>query len=499
MADMGTRNRDEVYLNFIGGQWRQGLSPDWDENRNPARPSEILGKATRSTPNDVAKAIECAQKAQRDWAARPRPARAAFLERLGQVMKARTEQFAKTITLEEGKCLSESRAEVQKAIGALEFLAAEGRRPVGQVIPSEHPSTMIYTTRAPLGVVGVITPWSLPLAAAVFKIAPAILEGNAVVFKPSTLTPATAKLLVFTLEEIGLPAGVVNLVFGPGSVVGAALAGDSRVRAVSFMGSNEVGREVYLNAGKHLAKVHLELAAKNAVIVCADADLDQAAEAVASSAFASAGQLCTATSRVLVERSVREAFMEKLLSRVRTIRVGEGIANPTAMGPIIEMKQYKAILKAIEDAKAEGARLVCGGEPCTAPGGGHFVTPTVFDEVKPEMRVAREELMGPVLSVLTVDDFERAIEIANGIEYGLAAAVYTRDLRKVMQSASRLEIGTLSVNLPTTTAEAQAPFGGVKSSGVGSRELGTQCADFYCEIKTTYVDYGDATPQPTLL
>ncbi|MBI3542755.1 MAG: aldehyde dehydrogenase family protein [Deltaproteobacteria bacterium] len=484
-----SRGRDEVYLNFIGGQWRQGSTPDWDENRNPARPNDVLGKSTRSTAADVGKAIEAAAAAQKEWARKPRTARAAVLEKVAQLMRSRIDTFAKTITLEEGKNFNEARGETLKSINVLEFTASEGRRPTGEVIPSDMPNTLIYTTRSPLGVVGIITPWNFPLCIPVWKIAPGLLEGNAIVFKAATLTPATAKLLVFTFEEAGLPAGVLNLVYGSGAVVGNAIVDDPRVKAISFTGSNEVGTELYARAARRGAHVQLEMGGKNPVIVCADADLDQAVEATVMGAFGSTGQRCTATSRVVVERSVQKAFVEKLLPLVRAIKVGDGITNPSAMGPVVDIKQYKSVLKAIEDAKSDGAKLVCGGEPCTAPGGGHFVTPTVFDDVKPSMRLAREEVFGPVLAIIPVDGFEEAIEVSNNVEYGLSSSIYTNDVKRVMQYADRIETGMMHVNSPTVGGEAQAPFGGCKATGIGGREMGSTGPQFFCEIKTMYIDY----------
>ena len=483
------RNHDDVYLNFIGGQWKQGSTPEWDENRNPARPNEVLGKSTRSTPADVTKAVDAAVKAQKEWAARPRPQRAQILEKVAQLMKVRIEQFAKTLTLEEGKNLTEARGEILKAINVLEFTASEGRRPTGDVIPSEMPNTMIYTTRAPLGVVALITPWNFPVCIPIWKLAPALLEGNTVIFKPATLTPACAKMIVFTFEEAGLPPGVLNLVYGSGSVVGNAIVNDPRVKGMSFTGSNEVGIELNVQAAKRLAHVQLEMGGKNPVIVCADANIDHAVEATINGAFGSTGQRCTATSRVIVERSVHKEFTEKLLTGVRQIKVGDGITNPTAMGPVVDIKQYKSVLKAIEDAKAEGAKLVCGGEPCTAPGGGHFITPTVFDDVRPEMKLAREEVFGPVLAIIPVDDFDQAIEVGNAVEFGLTSSIYTSDFRRIMQYADRIETGMLHVNSATVGSEVQAPFGGVKATGMGGREMGATGPLFFCEIKTIYIDY----------
>ena len=490
----------DSYLNFVNGQWKPGSTGQWDENRNPAKPSEIVGRSTRSSVSDVQQAIEAAQKAQHEWAMRPRPTRAALIEKTSEIMRSRLEIFAKIITQEEGKNLNEARGEVRKSINVLEFMAAEGRRPVGEVIPSEMPSTMIYTTRAPLGVVGIITPWNFPLCIPAWKIGPALLEGNTVVFKPATLTPATAALLVQAFEEAGVPAGVLNLVFGSGAIVGDTIVNDPRVRAISFTGSNEIGTALYVQAAHRLARVQLEMGGKNPVIVCADADVDQAVEATLSGAFGSSGQRCTATSRVIVDKSLHKTFTAKLLEGVRKIKVGDGMLDPNAMGPLVDEKQYKSVLKAIETGKAEGAKLVCGGEPVamTATDNGFFVSPTVFDDVQPEMYLAREEIFGPVLAIIPVDGFEQAIKVANSVEYGLSSSIYTNDIRKIMQYSDRIESGMMHVNSPTVGGEAQAPFGGVKATGLGGREMGSTGPEFFCEIKTMYIDYGSTVRKGNL-
>ena len=488
----------DVYLNFIHGQWKQGSSGAWDDNRNPANPSELLGKATRSNAIDVNRAVEAAVAAQPEWARKPRAVRGAIIDKAAQVVRKNLENIAKTLTREEGKNLNEARGEVLKAINVMEFIASEGRRPVGDVIPSEMPNTFIYTTRAPLGVVALITPWNFPICIPAWKLAPALLEGNAVVFKPSGLTPSTAQMLVRAFEEAGVPAGVLNLVYGSGSLVGAALVNDKRVAAISFTGSNEVGTELNVQAARRLARVQLEMGGKNPVIVLADADIDQAVTATAMGAFGSTGQRCTATSRVIVDKTVQQEFTRKLLEKVREIKVGDGLADPTAMGPVVDEKQCQAVLDGIELAKSEGARLLCGGEKVSTPGAGYFIAPTVFDEVKPAMKLAREELFGPVLAIISVANFEEAIQVANAVDYGLSSSVYTRDIQQVMQYADRVETGMLHVNSPTVGGEAQAPFGGVKSTGLGGREMGSTGPEFFCEIKTVYIDYNSTVRQGNL-
>lgn len=491
----------DQYLNFVNGQWRTGSTGEWDENRNPAKPSEVLGRSTRSSTADVAEAVTLAATAQREWVRVPRPARGAMLEKVAQILRRRVDEIAPVLTREEGKCLNEARGEVMKAVNVLEFTASEGRRPTGQVIPSDMPGTFIYTTRTPLGVVGIITPWNFPICIPAWKIGPALLEGNAVVFKPATLTPGTAMLLVKAFEEAGLPPGVVNLVYGSGSVVGNAIVDDKRVAAISFTGSNEVGIAIHARAAKRLARTQLEMGGKNPVIVLADADLDQAVEATVMGAFGSTGQRCTATSRVIIERSVHQPFMTKLLERARRIKVGDGMTDPTAMGPVVDMSQFRSVLAAIESARLEGAKLVLGGERVgvEGPNTGYFIAPTIFDEVKPEMKLAREEVFGPVLAVIPVDGgFDEAIRVANAVEYGLSSSIYTRDIQRVMQYADRVETGILHVNSPTVGGEAQAPFGGVKATGLGGREMGSTGPEFFCEIKTVYIDYNSNVRQGNL-
>jgi aldehyde dehydrogenase (NAD+) len=493
-------DHQDVYLNFIGGQWKQGSSGQWDSNRNPARPTQVLGKSTRSTAVDVSRAVEAAAAAQHEWARKPRPARGALIAAAAAIIRKRAETFAEALTKEEGKNLNESRGEVMKSVNVMEFMASEARRPTGHVIPSEMPNTFLYTTRSPLGVVALITPWNFPVCIPAWKIAPALLEGNAVVFKPASLTPATAALLVRAYEEAGLPAGVLNLVYGSGSVVGNALVQDKRVRGISFTGSNEVGLELNTQAARRGARVQLEMGGKNPLIVLADADVDQAVEATVSGAFGSTGQRCTATSRAIVDRSVHAAFVQKLVARVRAIKVGDGLADPTAMGPVVDENQFKSVLDAIEVAKAEGAKLLCGGERVGAAGpeAGYFIAPTVFDGVKPTSRLALEEVFGPVLAVIAVDGFEEAVRVANAVEYGLTSSIYTRDIQRVMQYAEQVETGMLHVNSPTVGGEAHAPFGGVKATGLGGREMGATGPEFFCEIKTVYIDTNSTVRQGNL-
>jgi aldehyde dehydrogenase (NAD+) len=488
------------YLNYINGKWTEGASGEWDLNRNPAKPNDLIGRATRSSTSDLQAAIEAAIQAQKEWAKTPRPTRGNLIGKVAKIIREQQEHFASILTREEGKNINEARGEVLKSANTLEFTAAEGRRPTGEVIPSEMPNTLLYTTRAPLGVVGVITPWNFPLCIPAWKIGPALLEGNAVVFKPASATPACAFELVKAFAQAGIPPGILNLVYGSGQTIGKALAEDPRVRGISFTGSNEIGTELNVIAARRVARVQLEMGGKNPVIVLADCNLDQAADAVVQGAFGSTGQRCTATSRVIIEKKCHLEFRNKLLERVKTIKVGDGLKDPSAMGPVVDEKQFHSILAAIDRAKQEGAELLCGGERVIAPGedSGYFIAPTVFDQVTPKMAIAREEIFGPVLGIITVADFDEAIDVANQVDYGLTSSIFTQDVTRVMKYADRIETGMLHVNSPTVGGEVQAPFGGTKATGLGRREMGSLGPEFFCEIKTVYVDYNATTRQGNL-
>jgi alpha-ketoglutaric semialdehyde dehydrogenase len=490
----------DVYLNYIQGEWKQGSTSQWSENRNPAKPTDLIGKITCSSGLDLERAVQAAETAQVSWKKTPRPQRGALIYKAAQILRAKLETLAKALTREEGKNLNEARGETLKAIQSMEFTATESRRPIGEALASEIPNTLLYTNRTALGVVGLITPWNFPICIPAWKTAPALLEGNAVILKPSTLTPATATWMVRAYEEAGLPAGLLNLLHGSGAAIGNAMVEHPRIRAISFTGSNSVGKELYARAAKLMKRVQLEMGGKNPLIVLEDADLDLAVDATLLGAFGSTGQRCTATSRVLVEQSIRDIFTAKLVERARSIKVGDGLLDPQAMGPLVDPVQFKSVLDYIEMGKAEGARLLCGGErigvdPAES---GYFVTPTIFDEVKPEMRLAREEIFGPVLSILSVSSFEEAVSIANQVEFGLSSSLYTTNIQRVMQFIEQSEVGIVHINSPTVGGEVHAPFGGMKATGLGGREMGRTGPEFFCEIKTVYMDYNTTTRKGNL-
>jgi len=473
---------------FVDGKWFHPKSNRLVRNLNPADPDEVIAEFPAATAEDVARAIERAQAAFRGWKKTPGPERGRVLWRAADIARQRADEIARTLTREEGKVLKEAKGEVMKGISLLEFYAGEGFRMHGKTMPSEARDTFTYTLRQPLGVVGLIAPWNFPWAIPVWKSAPALVAGNCVIFKPAELTPATATLLTEIYSEAGLPAGVFNMLVGSGSVVGEAMVHSPVLRAISFTGSNEVGGALYTKAAQRGAKVTCEMGGKNAVIVMADADLDKAAVAIHGGAFGSTGQRCTATSRVIVEESVADRFVSMLVERAGKLKVGNGAEAGINVGPSVDEAQYKKVLEYIETGKGE-AKLVCGGERAKGLEDGYYITPTIFDHVSQNARIAQEEIFGPVLSVTRVKDFDGAIEAANNIRFGLTASIFTTDSNRVFQAADRLECGMVHVNSPTVGGEAHVPFGGIKATGIGERETGSTAIDFYSELKVVYVDY----------
>jgi len=473
---------------YVNGKWYHPTSERLVRNLNPANTDDVLAEFPSGTGQDVERAVEAAQAAFPAWRNVPGPERGRVIWRAADIARRRADEIARTMTREEGKILKEAKGEVMKGISLLEFYAGEGFRMHGKTMPSEVRDTFTYTIRRALGVVGLIAPWNFPWAIPVWKSAPALVAGNCVIFKPAELTPATATLLTEIYEEAGLPPGVFNMVVGPGSRVGEAIVNSPVVRAVSFTGSNDVGGALYEKAAKRGAKVTCEMGGKNAVVVMSDADLDKAATAIHAGAFGSTGQRCTATSRVIVMPDVKEALLERLVDKARKIRVGSGLDETVDMGPAVDEKQYKTDLEYIAIAKGEGARLVTGGN---SPNGskGYFVEPTIFDGVAPSMRIFREEVFGPVLSVTTARDLEEALAFANGVEYGLTAAIFTQDINAVMRFVEDVETGMVHINEPTIGGEAQLPFGGSKATGVGEREMAEEGLNFFTELKTVFVNY----------
>jgi acyl-CoA reductase-like NAD-dependent aldehyde dehydrogenase len=478
---------------FVGGKWYEPDSAKTIRLVNPADPDELVAEFPSATRQDALGAIDAAEAAWPEWRDTPAPERGRVLWRAADIARRRIEDVARMMTLEEGKILRESRGEVQKGISLLEYYAGDGFRISGRTLPSEVRDTHTYTLRRPLGVVGLITPWNFPWAIPVWKAAPALVAGNAIVFKPASLTPGTAALFMEILTEAGLPAGVANMVVGSGAEVGNTIVDDPRVKAVSFTGSNSVGIGVNTRAARRGARVTCEMGGKNAVVVMADADLDAAAAAIVGGAFGATGQRCTATSRLVVESGVKDALLERLVAKAAALKIGPGLDESSDLAPAVDRKQFEADLDYIEIARSEGARLVHGGplrdDRVAELGGGFFVQPTIFDGVTPDMRIFREEVFGPVLAVTEVQSLEQAIAAANAVEFGLAAAIFTQDNRSVMRFIEECEVGMVHVNEPTIGGEAQLPFGGSKSTGVGPREMGEEGLHFFTEVKTVFVNY----------
>ena len=486
-----------AYKNFIGGDWVESISGRRYPVFNPARKTESVGEFQTSTAEDATVAVEAARAALPGWANTPAPGRASVLFRALEIMGRRADEIARTITTEEGKPIGDAIGEVKRAMNIIEYAAGEGRRMFGYTTPSELPNTVAYTIKRPLGVVGIITPWNFPIAIPAWKIAPALICGNALVFKPASSTPLSAVMLVEVFEEAGLPPGVLNLVTGPGAQVGNALVENTGVNGISFTGSTEIGTDLYANSAQRLKKVQAEMGGKNAVILLADADMDKALGGIVQGAFGSTGQRCTATSRVIVEEGVYDQFMEGLIDRTSKLKIGDGIDPAMDVAPLSSQSQYDKVLEYIGVGTEEGAHLAYGGHGLTEGqySEGFYVEPTVFTDVSPDMRIAREEIFGPVLTVFKARNLEEAIQISNSVEFGLSSSVYTKDLTRAFEYINTVETGMVHVNAPTLGGEVHLPFGGLKASGVGQREQGTEAFDFFTETITVYIDHAQAPRQ----
>lgn len=480
-----------TYSNYINGQWIESRSDKASENINPANTNDIIGTIKLSTREEAREAVESAANAFQAWRTTPAPTRGKIVARFAQLLEREKESLAQLLTREEGKTVAESRGELQRSINVSEFCAGEARRLNGETIQSELPLNFAYTIKQPLGVVACITPWNFPVAIPVWKLAPALVAGNTVVFKPAEATPATAVRIVELFEEAGLPKGVLNLILGKGSEIGDEIANQAVVKAISFTGSTEIGLKLYEQVARRGAKVQCEMGGKNPVVVLEDADLDLAVESTASGAFGSTGQRCTATSRAVVVDKIADEFVKRVVERARKMRIGNGSDAKTEMGPSVDEKQFNTVLKYINIGKEDGAELLTGGKRAEGDGleNGFFIEPTVFDKVTPDMRIAREEIFGPVLSVLRVKNFDEAMIVANDSEFGLTSSIFTNDPNLIFRFVDEIETGMTHINSPTTGGEAHIPFGGVKATGIGEREQGSTALDFYTELKVVYVDY----------
>lgn len=481
-----------VFHNLIGGQWLPAISGKTILNLNPADHTDVVGAFPSSHAEDVELAVEAAQKAFSTWRLVPAPKRAEILYRTAYLLSVKKEEFARDMTREMGKVLIETRGDVQEAIDEAFYVAGEGRRLFGQTTPSELPNKFAMSIRVPVGVVGLITPWNFPMAIPSWKLFPALVAGNTCVIKPATDTPLSTYNLVKTLMEAGLPPGVVNIVCGSGSAVGTALVDHPGVRAVSFTGSSAVGSMVAQRAAATFKQVSLEMGGKNAQIVMDDANLDLALDGALWGAFGTTGQRCTATSRILLQKGIAAEFTERFVERAKKLKVGNGLDETVEVGPQVNPNQIETSVKYVVIALDEGARLLTGGRALTSGEYAHgtYFEPTVLDRVTPAMRIAREEVFGPVVSLIEFDTFSDAIAIANSIDYGLSVALYTKDVNRAFTAIRDLEAGIAYINAPTIGAEVHLPFGGVKHTGNGHRE-GSGAIDFFTTWKAVYVDYSD--------
>jgi acyl-CoA reductase-like NAD-dependent aldehyde dehydrogenase len=488
---MATTATATVYHNYVDGKWIPSGSGRTFENRNPADTNDLIGIFQESTRDDVLAAIAAAERAYRSWRLVPAPVRGEILFKAAQLFAERKEQYARDMTREMGKVLNETRGDVQEAIDMTFYMAGEGRRQFGQTVPSELRNKFAMSVRQPLGVCSIITPWNFPMAIPSWKIIPALVCGNTVVFKPAEEAPLSAINFVQALADAGVPPGVVNLVTGDGPGAAAPMLTDPDVRVMSFTGSTATGRLINEQCAATFKKVHLEMGGKNVILVMDDANLDLAIDGCVWGGFGTTGQRCTAASRVVVHKKVYAQFVERFVARAQALKVGDGLEPSIEMGPSISETQLKKVMEYVEIGKGEGARLLTGGSRLTsgAHAKGFFHEPTIFGDVAPGMRIAREEIFGPVVSVIPCGSFDEAVRIANDVDYGLSASIYTQDIDKAFSAMRDVYTGLFYVNAPTIGAEVHLPFGGTKATGNGHREAGTAALDVFSEWKSIYVDF----------
>ncbi len=487
-----TRSSAKTYQNYIGGKWVASSSGETFDNINPADTRDLIGRFPLSTIDDVSDAVNAARGAFDRWRHTPAPRRAEMLFRLGEILVGKKDQYTRDMTREMGKVLKEAGGDVQEAIDCTYHTAGEGRRLHGFTTPAEMPNKFAMCVRQPVGLCGLITPWNFPMAIPSWKLIPALVCGNTVVIKPAEDTPLSTYNLVKACEEAGIPPGVVNLVTGYGETVGAAITTNYDLRLISFTGSTETGRIVASACAERNAICSLEMGGKNAIIIMDDADVDLAIEGALWGAFGTSGQRCTASSRLIVHKKVYKQFVRKLVERVSALRVGNGANPKTEVGPVINADAVHKIMGYVEIGEREDrAKLACGGHRLEKGdyAHGYFIEPTVFTDVAPDMRIAQEEIFGPVTSVIPTDSLEDAIRIANGVRYGLSAAIYTQDVNRAFHAMNETYTGIFYINSSTIGAEVHLPFGGTKGTGNGHREAGTQVLDIFTEWKSVYVDY----------
>ncbi|EKN70537.1 aldehyde dehydrogenase [Neobacillus bataviensis LMG 21833] len=477
-------------LNYINGEWCESSTGKFVPVLNPAN-GQVLAEVIQSSKEDVDRAVQAAKIAQKSWRLVPAPERAEFLYKVAFLLKERKEHLAQILTSEMGKVIAEGRGEVQEAIDMAFYMAGEGRRQFGDTVPSELRNKFAMTVRVPIGVAGLITPWNFPIAIASWKSLPALVTGNAVVWKPATETPMVAEEFVKIYEEAGLPKGLINLVNGSGSEVGNAMVDHPGIDLISFTGSNEVGSAINGRAGALLKRTSLEMGGKNAITVLEDADLDLAVDGILFGAFGTSGQRCTATSRVIVHESVKEALTAKLVARIGEMKLGNGLDESVVVGPVINRSSLERIDEYVKIGQEDGAKLLTGGKIATENGldSGNFYLPTIFTDVTPNMRIAKEEIFGPVLSIISVKSLDEAVEVNNNVEFGLSSAIYTSDINRAFQAMRDLDTGLVYINAGTSGAEIHLPFGGTKGTGNGHRDSGVAALDVYTEWKSIYVDF----------
>jgi alpha-ketoglutaric semialdehyde dehydrogenase len=486
---MTVETKKQTYLNFINGSWTESTSGEVQPSLNPANKEDVVGHVQMSTKEEVDGAVAAAKEAQKSWKKLAGSERGTFLYKAADILERRIDEIAECMTREMGKTLPEAKGETARGVAILRYYAGEGMRKIGDVIPATDSKALMFTSRVPLGVVGVITPWNFPVAIPIWKMAPALIYGNSVVIKPAQETAVTAAKVIECFEEAGFPAGVVNLVTGSGSVIGQALTDNPDVNGITFTGSNNVGKGIGQAALARGAKYQLEMGGKNPVIVAADADLDLAVEATISGAFRSTGQKCTATSRVIVEAGVYEEFKERLVAKTNEITIGNGLEEGIWLGPCASEGQLKTVLSYIEKGKEEGARLLAGGNQLKGEvyDNGYFVEPTIFDNVTSSMTIAQEEIFGPVIALIQVNNIEDALAIANDVQYGLSASIFTSNISNMLSFIEDMEAGLVRINAESAGVELQAPFGGMKQSSSHSREQGEAAKEFFTSIKTVFV------------
>ena len=490
---MATAASAKVFQNFVNGEWVAAKSGQTHLNRNPANTDEIIGEFPLSSEADVDAAVSAAREAYKTWRLVPAPKRAEILFRTAELLVKRKEEFSRDMTREMGKVLAETRGDVQEAIDMTYYMAGEGRRLFGQTTPSELPNKFAMSVRQPIGVCGLITPWNFPMAIPSWKMMPALVCGNTVVLKPAEDTPLSSYHLVEALTEAGLPPGVVNLVSGDGPGAGGPLAKHKQVPVVSFTGSTSTGRIIAEICAPDFKHCSLEMGGKNIILVMEDANLDLAIDGAIWGAFGTSGQRCTAASRIGVHKAVYKDFVSRLVERAKSLKVGNGLDSGVEVGPMINEQQLDTVMHYVQIGKTEGAKLLTGGRRLDAGSyaKGWFHEPTVFGDCDPRMRIAQEEIFGPVVSVIPIENLEQGIEVANGVQYGLSASIYTRDVNKAFAAIRDLFTGIVYVNAPTIGAETHLPFGGTKQTGNGHREAAVAAIDFFTEWKSVYIDYSD--------